>query len=160
LLGELARCESVLLKEASRQTPVKVRYIAHSQQLLRADHETTDGASEQVFAALLKRFEQQVSECSIVFLSDYAKGVLKGSHERRMSDAALAAGKPIVVDPKGREFERYLGATVIKPNLKELGEATGMATATVDAQERAARVLIERTGAEFLLVTRGSSGML
>jgi D-beta-D-heptose 7-phosphate kinase/D-beta-D-heptose 1-phosphate adenosyltransferase len=160
LLKEVARCRTVLLQEAARKTPVKVRYIAHSQQLLRADDETTGGAEEEIFAALLARFGEQVNECSIVFLSDYAKGVLHGSHARRMIDAARAANKPVVVDPKGRDFERYAGATLIKPNLKELGEATGMATATVDAQEKAARVLIERTGAEFLLVTRGSAGML
>jgi D-beta-D-heptose 7-phosphate kinase / D-beta-D-heptose 1-phosphate adenosyltransferase len=160
LLKNVARCQAVLLKESARETPVKVRYIAHSQQLLRADHETTDGASEEVFAALLGRFKEQVNECSLVFLSDYAKGVLKGSHARSMIAAARAADKPVVVDPKGSDFERYAGATLIKPNLKELGEATGMATASVEAQEKAARLLIERTGAEFLLVTRGSAGML
>ena len=65
-----------------------------------------------------------------------------------------------MVDPKGNDFARYQEATVIKPNLKELAEATGMSTANVDAQESAARVLLERAGAEFLLVTRGQAGML
>jgi len=101
-----------------------------------------------------------VAECSVVFLSDYAKGVLKGSHARELIRVARAASKPVVVDPKGHDFERYQDATVIKPNLKELAEATGMSTANVDAQESAARVLLERAGAEYLLVTRGQAGML
>jgi len=160
LLKELPDCRSWLLNEASRKTPVKIRYIAHSQQLLRADHETTASAAPQIFAQLLKHFQEHVAECSVVFLSDYAKGVLKGSHARELIRVARAAGKPVVVDPKGHDFERYRDATVIKPNLKELAEATGMSTANVDTQESAARVLLERAGAEFLLVTRGQSGML
>ena len=95
-----------------------------------------------------------------MFLSDYAKGVLKGSHARELIRVARAAGKPVVVDPKGHDFARYEHATVIKPNLKELAEATGMSTSNVHAQESAARVLLERAGAEFLLVTRGQAGML
>jgi D-beta-D-heptose 7-phosphate kinase/D-beta-D-heptose 1-phosphate adenosyltransferase len=160
LLKAIPDCQSWLLSEASRKTPVKVRYIAHSQQLLRADHETTDGAGPEVFAQLIGHFQKHVAECSVVFLSDYAKGVLKGSHARELIRVARVAGKAVVVDPKGSDFERYQNATVIKPNLKELAEATGMSTANVDAQESAARVLLERAGAEFLLVTRGQAGML
>ncbi len=160
LLKEIPDCRSWILREVSRKTPVKIRYIAHSQQLLRADHETTDGAGPEVFAQLVKHFQEHVAECSVVFLSDYAKGVLKGSHPRELIRAARAAGKPVVVDPKGNDFARYQDATVIKPNLKELAEATGMSTANADAQESAARVLLERAGAEFLLVTRGQAGML
>ena len=160
LLKDIPDCQSWLLSEGSRKTPVKIRYIAHSQQLLRADHETTDGAGPEVFAQLVKNFQEHVTECSVVFLSDYAKGVLKGSHARELIRAARVAGKPVVVDPKGHDFARYQDATVIKPNLKELTEATGMSTGSVDAQESAARVLLERAGAEFLLVTRGPAGML
>ncbi len=160
LLQAIPDCQAWLLSEASRKTPVKIRYIAHSQQLLRADHESTDGAGPEVFARLLKNFQEHVAKCSVVFLSDYAKGVLKGPHARELIRVARAAGKPVVVDPKGHDFERYQNATLIKPNLKELAEATGMSTANVDAQESAARVLLERAGAEFLLVTRGQAGML
>lgn len=160
LLDKTPNCDAYLLVEYSRKTPLKVRYIAHSQQLLRADNETTDRAAADVFGELVKAFEAHVSECSVVFLSDYAKGVLAGSHAADLIRVARAAGKPVVVDPKGRDFERYAGATVIKPNLKELGEATGISTSTTESQETAARVLLERTGAEYMLLTRGSAGML
>ncbi len=160
LVKEVPRCEAYLLSEPSRSTPVKIRYIAHSQQLLRVDQETTDIAGPEVFQALLAHFEAHVAECSIVFLSDYAKGMLKGSHAQEFIRIAKAAGKPVVVDPKGNGFERYRLATVIKPNLKELGEATGMSVADNAAQESAARKLLDVTEAQFILLTRGGAGML
>jgi D-beta-D-heptose 7-phosphate kinase/D-beta-D-heptose 1-phosphate adenosyltransferase len=160
LLAEVPRCDAYLLREASRCTPVKIRYIAHSQQLLRVDQETAEIAGEAVFEALLAQFKDHVAECSIVFLSDYAKGVLKGSHAQQLIGIARVAGKPVVVDPKGSDFERYRWATVIKPNLKELGEATGMSVADSTAQETAARKLLEVTEAQFILLTKGGAGML
>lgn len=160
LVRAVPRCEAYLLGEASRCTPVKIRYIAHSQQLLRADQETTDTAGPEVFEALLAHFTAHVAECTIVFLSDYAKGILKGSHAQAFIRAARAAGKPVVVDPKGSAFDRYRQATVIKPNLKELREATGMPATDGAAQELAARKLLEVTEAEFILLTRGGSGMM
>lgn len=160
LLKGVARCETYLLTEGHRRTPVKVRYIAHGQQLLRADDETTEIAGDEVFQSLLGHFEAHVAECSIVFLSDYSKGLLKGSHAQAFIRIAQAAGKPVVVDPKGHNFERYLNATVIKPNLKELAEATGLSTADNDAQEFAARRLLDLTQARFILLTRGPAGML
>jgi D-beta-D-heptose 7-phosphate kinase/D-beta-D-heptose 1-phosphate adenosyltransferase len=160
LLQELPRCQAYLMREASRTTPVKIRYIAQGQQLLRADHETTEMAAPEVFEQALAYFRKHVDECSIVFLSDYAKGMLKGSYARCLIDIAREAGKPVVVDPKGRDFERYRNATVIKPNLQELGEATGMPVGSSAEQEAAARTLIRRTLAKYILVTRGHAGML
>lgn len=160
LVEEMPRCKSYLLSDTSRHTTVKVRYIAHGQQLLRADNETTEIVGPQVFYALLAHFTAQVAECSIVFLSDYAKGMLNGFHAQEFIRVALAAGKSIIVDPKGGDFERYRQATVIKPNLKELAEASGMSTVDVNAQERAARKLIDLTEAQFILLTRGPMGML
>lgn len=160
LLKDVPRCEAHLESERSRSTPVKIRYIAHSQQLLRVDEETTNAASAEVIQALVQKFAEHVAECSIVFLSDYAKGVLKGPHAQEFIRLARAAGKPVVVDPKERCFERYRSATVIKPNLKELAEASGMPVDDAAAQESAAREFLELTEAEFILVTRGSAGML
>lgn len=160
LVSAVPRCEAYLLREASRSTPVKMRYVAHGQQLLRADHETTEIAGREAFEALSAHFTARVAECTIVFLSDYAKGVLTGPHAQALIRIARAAGKPVVVDPKGRDFERYRMATVIKPNLKELAEATGMPAGDTAAQESAARKLLDLTGAQFIVVTRGAAGML
>ena len=160
LLQQVPRCQAYLEREPSRTTPVKTRFIAHGQQLLRADQETAEAAGADAIQALLTRFRAQLEHCSIVLLSDYAKGVLHGPHAQAFIQAARAAGKPVVVDPKGMSFERYCDATVIKPNLKELAEATGIPVADRDAQESAARKLLELTRAQFILLTRGAAGML
>lgn len=160
LLKQVPRCDAYLLREASRCTPVKTRYIAHGQQLLRVDQETAEIAAPEVFKAMLAHFTAHVEECSIVVLSDYDKGILKGSHAQEFIRVAREAGKPVIVDPKGRGFERYRLATVIKPNLKELAEATGMPVDDTAAQESAARKLLEVTEAQFILLTKGGSGML
>ena len=161
LVKQVRRCESLFgFLGRSHHTAVKIRYIAHGQQLLRADDETAEITESAVFEALRDHFAAHVAECSIVFLSDYAKGMLKGSHAAEFIRIAKAAGKPVVVDPKGRDFERYRGVTVIKPNLKELAEATGMPIGDTASQEAAARQRLELTEAKFLLLTRGPAGML
>ena len=160
LLAALPGARRYLARDRDRQTPVKTRYMAHGQQLLRADKETTLAVSPQTAADLLAAFRAALPECSAVLISDYAKGVLDGEAAQDFIGAARQAGKPAVVDPKGRDFIRYRGATVIKPNLKELGEATGLPVADDHAQETAARRLLADTGAEHILLTRGAAGMM
>ena len=160
LLAALPRCHAHLEREPGRQTPVKTRYVAQGQQLLRADHETTEGIGPAAMEKLLGAFEAALPACSVVLLSDYAKGMLNGPRAGEFIRRARAAGKPVVVDPKGSDFTRYKGATVVKPNLKELAEATGLPVAGDHAQEAAARKLLHDTGAEWLLVTRGAAGMV
>ena len=72
----------------------------------------------------------KVSECSVALLCDYGKGLLTGSRAQQFIRAARAAEKPVLVDPKGSDFRRYNGATVIKPNLRELAEATALSVTT------------------------------
>jgi D-beta-D-heptose 7-phosphate kinase/D-beta-D-heptose 1-phosphate adenosyltransferase len=160
LLDVVPRCQTHLLPERERKTPVKVRYIAHGQQLLRADNETTQAISNESLQGILAKFREAVSECTIVVLSDYAKGMLTGNLAGEFIREARALGKPVIVDPKGRDFSRYRHATLIKPNLKELGEATGLPVNDTSAQEEAARKLLQQTESEYILVTRGSEGML
>jgi D-beta-D-heptose 7-phosphate kinase/D-beta-D-heptose 1-phosphate adenosyltransferase len=160
MLGELPRCEWCLEREPGRPTTIKTRYVAEGQQIMRADAESNHPAPEAVLEALLQRFAGEVGACGAVLLSDYAKGLLSGSHAQRFIRAARAAGKPVIVDPKGRDFRRYDGATVIKPNLKELGEAAGMTVASASEQEAAARHLLGQIDVEHLLVTCGAAGML
>jgi D-beta-D-heptose 7-phosphate kinase/D-beta-D-heptose 1-phosphate adenosyltransferase len=160
LLQAIPGCEAHLIGEPGRKTPVKVRYIAQGQQLLRADNESSQPISDASLARILARFEASVAECSIVILSDYAKGTLSGGLAGEFIRIARAHGKRVIVDPKGRDFRRYHSATLIKPNLKELSEATGRPVNDSTAQDAAARQLIEITEAEYILITRGSRGML
>jgi D-beta-D-heptose 7-phosphate kinase/D-beta-D-heptose 1-phosphate adenosyltransferase len=160
LLDVVPRCQTHLLPERERKTPVKVRYIAHGQQLLRADNETTQAISNESLQGILAKFREAISECTIVVLSDYAKGMLTGDLAGEFIREARALGKPVIVDPKGGDFSRYRHATLIKPNLKELGEATGLPVNDTSTQETAARKLLQQTESEYILVTRGSEGML
>lgn len=160
LLQKVVRCDSHLTTEAERRTPVKTRYIAQGQQLLRADNESTHAIGEPSLRAVLQNFEKLAKECSVIVLSDYAKGMLSGGYAAEFIRIARALGKPVVVDPKGRDFSRYRNATLIKPNAKELAEASGLPVSKTAEQKAAALKLLEETDADYILVTRGAAGML
>lgn len=159
LCGEMQGCVAQLLTDPGRVTASKTRFVAHGQQLLRADRETSNPLSETLLGSLLERFEQMLPSADAVLLSDYAKGVLSGAHAGAFIAAAQRHRVPVIVDPKGTAFTRYSGATVIKPNLRELAIAVDMPVDSSAAIEEAARRLIERTGVPFVLVTRGPDGM-
>ena len=95
--------------------------IGRQQQLLRIDFETSPG--HEVLQTKLADFERMLADCDVVILSDYGKGGL--THIATMIELARAAGKPVLVDPKGDDYARYPGATLITPNRGELREVVG-----------------------------------
>ena len=135
-------------------TTVKLRVIGRQQQLLRIDFETMP--SHEVLQAKLSEFVSRVASCDVVILSDYGKGGL--AHISEMIRLARAAGKPVLVDPKGDEWEKYAGATVITPNRSELREVVGRWTSEADLAARVKK-LRDELGLEALLVTRSEEGM-
>ncbi len=148
-----------LVADGSRPTTVKTRYVADGQQVMRADRESRASLSADVQQRVLDIFTTVLHEASIVVLSDYAKGVLSGPLTQALIDAARAAGKQVIVDPKTKDFSKYRGAHVLTPNRLELQSACGLACGT-DAQvvAGAARVL-ELDLFDTLVVTRGKDGM-
>ena len=160
VLAGLPGCRWHVTREPGRRSTIKTRYVADGQQIMRADTESTEPVSAAAMTGILDRFAAALAVCDAVLISDYAKGLLSGGHAQAFIGAARAAGKPVVVDPKGRDFRCYRGATVIKPNLKELGEATGMTVSTEAGQEEAVRRLLDETDIEYVLLTRGAGGML
>ena len=147
--------------DATRQTTRKVRFVSehHSAHLLRADWEVAspvDAASED---ALIGHAIKAMPRVGAVVLSDYAKGALTPRVVRAVIDAANALGKPVLVDPKGRDYSIYKGATLITPNRQELAEATGSPAKTDDEVATAARDLGRSPGAKAVLVTRSEDGM-
>jgi rfaE bifunctional protein kinase chain/domain len=143
-----------LHRDASVATTVKLRVIGRQQQLLRIDFETTP--SHEVLAAKLAEFESSVAACDLVLLSDYAKGTLV--HVDRMIRAARRLGKPVLVDPKGEDYERYRGATALTPNRTEFREVAGSWKSEKELAVKAQR-LRQRLRLEALLVTRSEEGM-
>ena len=135
-------------------TTVKLRVIGRQQQLLRIDFETLP--SHEVLQAKLSEFVSRVAACDVVILSDYGKGGL--AHISEMIRLARAAGKPVLVDPKGDEWDKYAGATVITPNRSELREVVGRWTSEADLAARVQK-LRDELGLDALLVTRSEEGM-
>ena len=135
-------------------TTVKLRVIGRQQQLLRIDFETSP--SHEVLATKLAEFERLLADADLVVLSDYGKGGL--AHISAMIGRARAAGRPVLVDPKGDDWERYRGASVITPNRSEFRQVVGRWRDESDLTERA-QVLRARLDFGALLVTRSEDGM-
>ena len=135
-------------------TTVKLRVIGRQQQLLRIDFETTP--SHEILQAKLADFETRVVQSDVVVLSDYGKGGL--THIAEMIRIARSHDKPVLVDPKGDEWGKYAGATVITPNRSELKEVVGRWSSDEELATKA-RKLRGDLGLEALLVTRSEEGM-
>lgn len=159
-LASLGGAEGQLLVDGQRPTTLKHRYVAQSQQLLRTDYEDPRPVAATVQQALHTAFQHQLRGAGAVILSDYGKGVLTADLTRQFIQAARQAGLPVIVDPKGHDYSKYAGATVLCPNLKELAEATGRPVDNRDEMDMAARALMHKYDLESVLVTRGAHGML
>jgi len=151
--------EAHLIADPSRPTSVKTRYVADGQQVMRADRESCAPLEAPTARLLCESLEPAISGHDLVVLSDYAKGVLSDEVTRRALDAARAAGKRIIVDPKSRSFAKYRGATLITPNRLELQQASGRDCASLEEVYAASRSLIDDALCECLVVTLGKDGM-
>jgi D-beta-D-heptose 7-phosphate kinase/D-beta-D-heptose 1-phosphate adenosyltransferase len=159
LVAAEPRLEPHLLIEPKRRTTIKTRYVAGSQQLLRADRETVAPVAAPIRAQLVHRAGEALRDHAVMILSDYAKGVLGPEDTGALIQTARAQGAKVVVDPKGRDYARYAGATVLTPNRRELTEATGLPTATDDEVVAAGAALLKQCAVDALLVTRSKDGM-
>lgn len=146
--------DAILGEDAKLQTIVKLRVIGRSQQLLRVDFEKEPDF--EVLANMLDDFEQALPDHDVVLFSDYGKGGL--AHIPRMIELARQAGKPVLIDPKGCDYGRYAGATVITPNRAELAQVVGQ-WGDEDTLHRRAQALREDLGLQALLLTRSEEGM-
>jgi rfaE bifunctional protein kinase chain/domain len=154
LLTGQGRVDALLHRDESFSTIVKLRAIARQQQLLRIDFETPP--SHEVLQAKLADFRSKLPDCDVVLLSDYGKGGL--THIAEMIRLARAVGKPVLVDPKGDEYERYRGATLLTPNRSEFRDVAGNWKSEAELNEKAQKLRSE-LGLDALLVTRSEEGM-
>ena len=135
-------------------TITKLRIISRHQQLIRLDFE--DGFPDYDEASLLREFEAQLPAHQVVVLSDYGKGTL--ANPQAWIGPARAAGKPVLVDPKGSDFSRYAGATLVTPNLAEFEAVAGPCAGEQEIEEKGLD-LCRTLGLDYLLITRGEEGM-
>ncbi len=146
--------DASLHEDAQLATTVKLRVIGRQQQLLRVDFE--NAPTHEVLRGKLAEFEARLSGCDVVILSDYGKGGL--THIAEMIRLARAANKPVLVDPKGDDYARYAGATVLTPNRAELREVVGRWSDDADLAARVTRLRTELK-LDTVLLTRSEDGM-
>lgn len=156
LLGEAGiDAKAVLVTE--RPTTVKTRFIVNTQQLLRVDSERAESLAAAEEAELTKLLNDTYADAVVV--SDYAKGVVTDGVLREVHRLARQWDAPVVVDPKGSDFSRFAGCTAITPNAAEAAAATGMPVRDHAEAESAGRILLGKTGARAVLITRGRQGL-
>ena len=146
--------ETRLGQDAKLRTIVKLRVIGRQQQLLRIDFESEP--DHEVLVQMLDDFALALPEHDAVLFSDYGKGGL--NHISRMIDLARTAGKPVLVDPKGSDYARYAGATVITPNRAELTQVVGGWHSEAQLLQKA-QALRDELDVQALLLTRSEDGM-
>ncbi len=156
LLSAGVRVEEIV-SESGYGTPVKNRFIASGQQLLRVDHEEVRPLDEVLERELIARMPELIADAEIVAISDYAKGLLTDSLLKSIIACAQAQNTPVVVDPKGKNFSKYSGVTVLKPNLKEAQIAAGLSEKAPLTQ--VAKEILRLTHAKHLLITLSEGGI-
>jgi D-beta-D-heptose 7-phosphate kinase/D-beta-D-heptose 1-phosphate adenosyltransferase len=155
-MAALGLDDAALVTVADRPTTSKTRVVARGQQVVRIDEERDADLEGPELARLAEAVAGAITTADVVLLEDYNKGVLAPSIVSAALEAARARGIPVVVDPKFRGFFSFRGATVFKPNRRELEAALG---AAVDfAHQSALPAALDRLGVENLLVTLGADG--
>jgi len=146
------------LVPTGRPTTTKTRVVARGQQVVRVDEETDDDLAGDEVAQLHAAVDRAVADAGALILEDYNKGVLVEAVIKRAIAAATKKGIPVIVDPKYRNFFAYRGATVFKPNRRELEAALG---AAVDLEHpEALPAVLSQLGVERLLLTLSERGMV
>ncbi|MEQ5572431.1 bifunctional D-glycero-beta-D-manno-heptose-7-phosphate kinase/D-glycero-beta-D-manno-heptose 1-phosphate adenylyltransferase HldE [Providencia huaxiensis] len=146
------RCDFVAIP--THPTITKLRVLSRNQQLIRLDFE--EGFENVDVAPVLERIEQALPHIGALVLSDYAKGAL--THVEKMIALANKANVPVLIDPKGNNFERYRGATLLTPNMSEFEAIVGPCKNNQDVEEKGMK-LLHSLELKALLITRSEQGM-
>lgn len=152
-------CDATLLVDQDRPTSQKTRFIAEGQQMLRVDRESTADISPSLSEELAAAVSARLPTSDVVIVSDYAKGVLTSDVLRSILKQAKQTDTPVFVDPKGGDYARYAGASLLTPNAKELEEISNIPIIDDGTAERACTALMASHDIGSVLVTRGAQGM-
>jgi len=149
-----------LVRTAHRATPSKIRYVSNNQQMFCVDRDPGHDIDDVIEAELINRLSKLINQADILILSDYGRGVITPALGQKAITLAQIADVPVSVDPRGVDYTRYDGASIIKPNAGELATETGLPVTNDEQAASALRALkskLSRTQA--VMVTRGASGM-
>ncbi|HVF42821.1 MAG TPA: D-glycero-beta-D-manno-heptose-7-phosphate kinase [Pyrinomonadaceae bacterium] len=152
--------EENLVVDVSRPTTVKTRIIAHSQLVVRADRERRTPLDATVEERVVETLRRLLRGADALVVSDYDKGAVTPAALDAVLPAAEAAGVPVLIDPKIRNFDSYRPATLVTPNHHEALKVTNTEDDTDEGMARAARAIRERLGCRSVLITRGERGMM
>ncbi len=148
-----------IIVTGERPTILKSRVIAGSQQVVRVDREERSLASENLAGKVLSKALSALKKADAVIISDYGKGIVSQKTCQALIKAAKHLKKPVLVDPKGKEYSKYHGATVLTPNLLEAETAAGIKITDDASLQRAAKAIMEETKVSYLIITRGRDGL-
>jgi D-beta-D-heptose 7-phosphate kinase/D-beta-D-heptose 1-phosphate adenosyltransferase len=148
-----------LLAVEGRPTTVKTRLVAQGQHIARLDCEDATPIGEDLAEKVAAEIISLLPETDVLVFSDYGKGLLAPTLLARVIAAARARNLPVLVDPKGRDYARYAGATILTPNRHEAAHAANIEDVGPETTLRAGAILLERLAVEGLLVTQGEDGM-
>jgi len=150
-----------IISDSRRPTTVKTRVVAGSHQLVRVDREITEPVLSELEDELVNKLDHCFNEADIVLFSDYGKGLFSKDLAQRLIKLAKDKNKKVIIDPKGLDYSKYKGSYLIKPNRKELAEAAKTEKIrNIDDLQKAARIILKETGAEYLVVTLSEEGMV
>lgn len=160
LLEEKRINTSLIVKDQSRRTTVKTRIIAGNHQIVRIDKEDIHDISPVLEETFFNFLAPYIEKVNMVILSDYNKGLLTHALSLKIIALCKKLNKQIIVDPKGLDYSKYYGAYIIKPNRKELEEASKTEKISNDAVLiKAANVILQATDAKYLIVTLSEAGI-
>ena len=159
LLAEQGIDDGGLIEVPGRETTEKVRIIARSQQVVRADFESDDGIGDEAKKKLFDAVRGHAEDCDALLVSDYGKGVVARDFLLELIASWRGRGKPVLVDPHVGHFPWYRGATVITPNVREAVRGSSLPPGTRDITSEGAFHIREDLQLDALLVTRGEHGM-
>jgi D-beta-D-heptose 7-phosphate kinase/D-beta-D-heptose 1-phosphate adenosyltransferase len=154
--GADARC---LVDDPQRRVTEKTRVVGMGQQIVRCDIESRSELSQDVQQTLLGRIDTALSEVSIVVISDYAKGVLTPTLTQRVIQLSRQRGIPVICDPKGSDWNKYRGATLVTPNREEGAQAAGARIVDEASLKETGLDIVRSFGVEWCLLTLGRDGM-
>lgn len=159
LLTSKGISDEYLIVDRSRQTTIKTRVIAHSQQVVRADREDRHDLSENLQAAVMERLESMADSLSALIVSDYGKGVIAPPLLKKVISFCNKHNIFVAVDPKETNFHNYLHVSLVTPNHHEASFAYGRKIRGMEDLLEVGGGLLERLDAQAILITRGAEGM-
>lgn len=158
-LKDFAAEAACLVVDCTRPTTVKTRFLSGMQQLLRTDFEKKENISPEIENDLIKQFDRELENCGAVVISDYGKGILTDRVLKHVIQTARKKDIPVLVDPKGDDYKRYKGASIVTPNKKELIEASKMPAGDDQQVSEAAHNVMKLAGIDAVIATRSKDGM-